>query len=348
MTNKLKYLFFLITVLISCSKDEWSEDTNDHFFLKNDNAVMPVFVNGNTNSKVFLILLHGGPGYTSLEAYQKPESPFTKLQSEYAVVYWEQRCAGSSQGNCNYENLKLEDYTTDLEKLIILLKHRYSPDIKIFLLGHSWGGSLGIQYLSKENNQSNIKGWIEIDGGHNVPRISILEREMVNEIGKRQIALGNNITDWQSNIDEANSLDLTNTDDIFQMNKIARMSEELMAEIDSVNKKISTIELSDYFFSPIDIHAMQNNGENTVDALKEEIVKLDLSENTKQILIPTIMIWGKYDFRVPPEFAQEAYKNYGSSEKELIIFNKSAHFTQWNEPDLFYITIKNFIQKYKY
>jgi esterase/lipase len=92
---------------------------------------------------------------------------------------------------------------------------------------------------------------------------------------------------------------------------------------------------------------MQNNGESTVEALKEEIANLDLSENTKQILIPTLMIWGKYDFRVPPKFAQEAYNNYGSVDKELVIFKNSAHFTQWNESDLFYITVKNFVEKYK-
>jgi pimeloyl-ACP methyl ester carboxylesterase len=347
MAAKIKHLVLIIIMLVSCTKDEWSENTNNHFYLENDDAVMPVFVNGNTNSKVFLILLHGGPGYTSLEAYQNPESPFTELQSFYAVIYWEQRCSGASQGNCNYNNLSLDSYTEDLEKLIGLIKQKYSSDIRIFLLGHSWGGSLGIRYLSKENNQSNIAGWIEVDGGHNVPRISIMEREMVNKVGERQIALGSKVTVWQSYIDEANILDLTKTDDVFQMNRIARKSEELMAETDSVNGKISTLGLSEYFFSPLDFHAMHKNGERTVEALKEEITKLDLSENIKKIVIPTLMIWGRYDFRVPPEFAQEESENYGSLEKELIILEKSAHFTQWNEPDLFYITVKNFIEKHK-
>ena len=186
---------------------------NDLFFLSNERISMPVFVRGNTASEVFIVYLHGGPGSTSLEAYQREASPFTQLQEDYAVVYWEQRCGGISQGNCDYNELELADYTQDLEKLIILLKDRYDTDIRIFLLGHSWGGSLGIQFLSQGNNQALVKGWIEVGGGHNVPRISELERAMVNEVGQRQIDLGNEVATWQEYIRQANALNLSDTDD---------------------------------------------------------------------------------------------------------------------------------------
>jgi pimeloyl-ACP methyl ester carboxylesterase len=59
------------------------------------------------------------------------------------------------------------------------------------------------------------------------------------------------------------------------------------------------------------------------------------------------LLWGKYDFRVPPKFAQEALTNYGSSKKELVVFDRSAHFVQWNEPELFYEKVKKFIEQNK-
>ena len=320
VTHNLCILFIIL--ISSCDKETLDLNVKDHFFLESDGAVMPIFVNGNTQSKVFVIYLHGGPGSTSLEAYQNEESPFTKLQSDYAIVNWEQRCSGSSQGNCS--NLTISQYVKDLERVIILLKNRYANDITIFLIGHSWGGSLGIKYLTTNNNQSTIKGWIEVGGGHNVPIIVTLEKEMVNEIGNRQINQGHNVTEWQANITKANSLDLTNMDDLFEMNKIAVNCEQLMQNVDSVNKKISYTFLNDYFFSPIDKQAASINSNQTFNAIKNELAILNLSSNINQITIPTLLIWGKYDFRVPPKFAQEALTNYGSPKKELLIFDRSS------------------------
>lgn len=338
-----KYLCVLCLILITaCSKEALDTQVKDHFFLESDDAVMPIFVNGNTKSKVFLIYLHGGPGSTSLEAFEKTESPFTKLQSDYAVVHWEQRCSGSAQGICS--NLTISQYVKDLERVIQLLKHRYANDITIFLLGHSWGGSLGIKFLTTNNNQSKIKGWIEVGGGHNVPSIVNFEREMVNEIGNRQITQGNNVAEWQANIAKSNTLNLTNRDDIFEMNKIAVNCEQLMQRVDSVNDKIANPFWLDYFFSPFDFQMANINNAETFDAIKDELAALNLSDSLESITIPTLLLWGKYDFRVPPKFAQEALSNYGSQEKELVIFERSAHYVQWNEPELFYMKVKRFIE----
>jgi pimeloyl-ACP methyl ester carboxylesterase len=344
MSNKLFYWIALLIGIVSCSKDE-GINTNDHFFLENAGAVMPIFVRGKVASNVFVIYLHGGPGGSSLEAYQHKDSPFTKLQSEYAMVYWEQRCAGSAQGECS--NLTLSQYTEDLQKLIALLKNKYAADIRIFLVGHSWGGSLGINYLSTTNNSSNIKGWIEVGGGHNVPAIVELEREMVSEVGNRQIAKGINTLDWQNKIEEANALDLSKVEDLYEMNRIAVQAEGLMRNADSVNAKIANTWANDYFFSPIDNASANNNLSASFEGMKNELAVLNLSDKLPQITVPTLMIWGKYDFRVPPKFAETEFNRYGSNKKSLVLLENSAHFVQWNEPDRFYNLVRVFIEENK-
>ena len=52
----------------SCQKEEitLSDNAKDHFFLKSDGAEMPVWVEGNTESKTLVIFLHGGPGGSSI------------------------------------------------------------------------------------------------------------------------------------------------------------------------------------------------------------------------------------------------------------------------------------------
>ena len=343
MNRIVTYLICLSSLLIGCASDQIGEDAFDNFFLKSDGSVMPIHVRGNTTSNTFIIYLHGGPGFTAFEAYQESDSPFTMLQRDFAVVYWDQRCAGTSQGNCDYDKLVLSQYTEDLEDLIILLKTRYGENLNLYLIGHSWGGALGVDYLSRATNQDQIKGWIEVGGGHNIPRIVQLEREMVNIIGQRQIALGDFSEDWGRFIEEANSLDFSITEDVFDMNSIASDAESLMRRADSVNRSISTLSLNDYFFGPVDFHALRKNGQNTIDALEDELVQLNLSANTTKITIPTLLIWGEYDFRVPPTFAQEALERYGAEDKELAIIENAAHFVQWQQPGVFYNLVREFV-----
>jgi proline iminopeptidase len=335
----------LLLFSFACKKERLKINAKDHFFLKNGDAVMPVFVNGNTKSKVFILYLHGGPGSSSLDTYQNKKSPFTMLQKDFAVVNWEQRCSGASQGGCS--NLNIAKYVEDLTQLIILMKVKYGNDIKLFLLGQSWGGALGIKYLAASNNQINIKGWIEVDGGHNVPRIILLVKEMITQIGNRQILQGNNAEVWKENINKCNNLDLSIADNILTLNRIAISCEQLIQNIDSVNSSINNSQAQDYFFSPIDFQSSIINSIQPFNEMKNELFTLDLTQNIKQITIPTLLIWGKYDFRVPPTLAKESVLDYASASKELIIFEKSAHNPYWSEPELFYKKTKLFIDANK-
>lgn len=342
----MKILTVLTALLLACScVREHASFRDDFFYLRNDGAFMPVFVKGNTDSRVFVIYLHGGPGSSTLQGFQNNRSPLTRLQSDFSVVYWDQRCAGQSSGNC--DSLSLEDYTEDLEQLIQLLKHKYTDHISIFLMGHSWGGSLGINFLSNSQNQRNIKGWIEVGGGHNVPSIVHHEREMIVKVGLRMINHGVRPEQWRNLIESATVLDLSIDDDMLEMNRIASEAEQLVRDMDSVNEKIHNSGFSDYFFGPIDFTWANQNLESSSELLKDELLQMDLSPHLPSIQIPTLLLWGAYDFRVPPSFAQEALSKYGSPNKELIIFRRSAHYVHFNEPELFFDHAHRFISTYK-
>ena len=175
---------YIITVIIillgSCQKEQFSnsENAKDHFFLKNEGAEMPVWVEGNTNSKTFVIFLHGGPGGSSI-GYNEL-GVFDYLEQNYAVVYWDQRCAGAAQGNCNPDNLNVARYTEDLDQLITVLRYRYGNDIGIFLLGDSWGGTLATAFITTGNLQEKIKGTIITVGVHNFPLFMEEKQKMLN------------------------------------------------------------------------------------------------------------------------------------------------------------------------
>ena len=101
----MKHFLFLTLALslvaVSCQKEEISisENAADRFFLRSDKASMPVRVYGNTASKTFLIIVHGGPGGD--DVVYRNDYVIQNLEPKFAVVYWDQRNSGASQGGGN-------------------------------------------------------------------------------------------------------------------------------------------------------------------------------------------------------------------------------------------------------
>ena len=60
MKNIFVILLGFSMLFVSCSKD--TTDEFEHFFFRTDGADLSVEVNGNVDSKVFVVYLHGGPG----------------------------------------------------------------------------------------------------------------------------------------------------------------------------------------------------------------------------------------------------------------------------------------------
>ena len=187
-TITLAFIFFLV----ACKKEpvRLTQSADEIFWLSNAGADMPVWVKGNTSSHVMILFLHGGPGDGS---YQFAGFQTDQLWQNYSFAYWDQRDAGAAAGNSNYANLNLPQMIEDLEKLVTVIHYRYGNDMEIFLMAHSFGGLLGAGYLVQNNNQANIKGWIEVDGAHDYPLADKLERKMLIDTGTSEIAKGHYI-----------------------------------------------------------------------------------------------------------------------------------------------------------
>src|SRR5579875_1202194 len=129
----------LVIWLTGCKKEavQLSTRADDVFWVTNAGADMPVWVKGNTASKIFIFILHGGPGDGSY-SYSGVET--ARLQQSYAVAFWDQRDAGASAGNANLGKLSLSQMVNDLENVLKVLKYRYGNDIEVFLYSHSFGG----------------------------------------------------------------------------------------------------------------------------------------------------------------------------------------------------------------
>jgi pimeloyl-ACP methyl ester carboxylesterase len=100
-----------------------------------------ITINGYHSTDPVLLFLHGGPGNSAMGYSDR----FTgELQKHFIVVQWDQRESGkTAQLNGSPVPLSVALMEGDAVEMIRYLLTRFSQN-KIYLMGHSWGGFLGL------------------------------------------------------------------------------------------------------------------------------------------------------------------------------------------------------------
>ena len=334
----------ILFLFSSCTKDQTK--TRDRWFFENDGAKMMVNVEGNFQSKVILLLLHGGPGGSGAEynsgSYQKI------LEERYAMAYWDQRGQGASTGNYGQDKVTIVQMAKDCAALIKALKFKYGPDNKIFLLGHSWGGMLGTATLLETDAQQELAGWIDVDGAHDIPLLNTSAIDMMLEISAPR---ANNNDFWKEMLEFAQSID-TNNISISEggiINSLGHQAEEHLPELTSDPMQYEESYFKYLFIDPTSPYTSSMTGTITSNQIFNEVETTSYTSQLKNITIPCLFQWGKFDFVVPPRVGQVAYQSVGTptANKFYIEYPTSGHSPMSNEPQAFANDIIDFVELYK-
>jgi len=341
ISSKLAIIGIILSSLSisSCSKEDInSADLNETIFVRHKNADMPARIYGNGSEKVFLIILHGGPGSSGLQ--YRANTIRTEIEKNNAVVYFDQRGSGSSQGNYAEKDVSIDIMAEDVLALAKVIKAKYGNDAKLFLMGHSWGGALGPATLLK--NQSLFAGWIDVNGSHDPKGLYDNYKIVLPKMADNQIALGNSVDYWESILDLVKNTGAYSLENYYKLNRAANGVAEILASDNVINEAKADFGND----TPSENGPIVNWNKNRIAQILDE---KGLNENVSftarlsEIKLPSIVLWGKYDVVVPTIYAQEAFDNLGACYKELFIFEKSAHSPMYSEPDLFAEKIIEFI-----
>ena len=107
------------------------------------------------NPKMKVLLLNGGPGGTH-ECFEGFESFFPKEGIEF--IYYDQLACGNSDNPKDTSLYELSRYVEEVEQVRSAL---HLDSTNFYLLGHSWGGILAMQYALKY--QHNLRGLVISD-----------------------------------------------------------------------------------------------------------------------------------------------------------------------------------------
>lgn len=340
-------LFFLFS--FSCTKEDIN-DLSDTLYVRHKGADMPAHIYGNASDKVFLIILHGGPGGNGLS--YRSGTIKSKIEKECAVVYYDQRGSGMSQGRYSSDGISVDIMAEDVLALVKVIQNKYGNDAKFFLMGHSWGGTLGTAVLLK--NQDVFKGWIEIGGAHDAKGVFFEYPKNFNRVADEQISSENNVRYWEGVKNKINGLntDTYSDDDFYTMNREAYKAEEKLEDdrlINKTNSKIQGQNVVTTFFKNNVLTVTWSGAQTQRILVRDQGVweKLSFADRLDEISVPSLLLWGKHDMVVPPKFAEDAFEGLGSTFKELVIFENSGHSLMNHEPDLFAQKVIDFVNEFK-
>lgn len=330
----------LALLITGCQTTDLSQ-LNETFFVRHDGADMPAYVHGNGSEKVFLLVLHGAASYGL--AFR--DGAFTEeLEERYAVVYYDQRGQSMAQGRYDRPEDVVAQMAEDVVALVAVMKEKYGNDIRIFLMGHSWGGALSGAVLTTGQQQDLFAGWINVDGALDFPFAASARRSMLLSLSQAQIDSGNSVTDWTLLQDRVTKLDSMSEEERSTMLEEVKTANELLLNDGVLEGTISGEKLQRAIIENNPITWFVSNLLNQ--PFQEAIdMKFRITDNLPSIRIPVLIIFGKYDTSVPPTLGADAFSRLGSSDKSLFIFESSAHHPHDTEPELFAEKVIEFIDR---
>jgi len=345
----MKKVFFLSLLLLfpGCQKEKISisENASEVFYVENAGASMRVLVEGNTASNTFILVIHGGPGVSSY--FYDTKYINQNLGDKFAMVYWDQRNAGASQGTSNGANLHLDQMVEDLKKVIEVLKFRYGQDMSLFLLGHSFGGLIAADFITRPGYQSMIKGLINVDGSHNYPLNDTLTRKALLAEGNYQVTQKRNVGDWEPIISYCNSHQGNfSLEESQQLENFATKAEDYIDSIKHINMVAQVLKYA--IADKYPITAILSNLLYSEDSnFNGELAVTQFSSSLNIVTIPVLVLWGKYDFTCPLALGKDFYNRISSIDKSMVISSYSGHNMILQDKKFFCDEVNTFVSKYR-
>lgn len=328
------FIFGLLALLLTTA----CRRSGPFYFVQNQGAIMPVKIRGKAGSPVFIVLLPGGPAGDGL-AYGTV-FPFFKnyLETEYRMVYYDQRGAGNCQGVYDTTTLNLSQLSNDLDKIVSVVR-KENDHAQVFLLGYSYGGALGLTYLQDQDRAAGIAGYISVSGAHDRRDQARFQQKLIEYFVRKwreEGLLNYEFLQDGFRCDDGPDRAQCRRDSVANRRKMEMLFEEVAAynKFKMHPANISRL-LSFAFLSQSNPLQSGINESQNGRYYQPEFDGLHLSDETKGVKTPVLLISGRYDTNVPFFDAQAVYEGIGTREekKNLVILEKSGHLPMFTQPE---------------
>ncbi|AHI55610.1 alpha/beta hydrolase [Listeria ivanovii] len=290
----------------------------------NDNKQCISVRTKNINNPI-LLYLHGGPGDAALPLVAKYNK---NLEDIYTVVTLEQRGSGKSYYPFSKaEELTISTFIDDIYSLVLILLKRFKQS-KLYLVGHSWGSVLGMQFIQLYPEL--VHAYIGCGQVVNMKKSCQEAHEYA--INKNKEAGKIKMVAKLEAVDVSYQQKLWLDDLLFVTGQVVKFKGSLYGK-KNYNRFILDFFLSsDYRLK--DLINRQKGSLQSIKYLWPELMTINF-ENVTNFKVPIIFVEGRHDKHVSSLLAYNYYETI-QSQKLFYWFEKSCHFPQWSEPERFY------------
>jgi pimeloyl-ACP methyl ester carboxylesterase len=247
---------------------------------------------GEDDQAPVLLFLHGGPG-NSVMGYA---DRFTEeLKKHFIVVQWDQRESGRTLTlNKSTVPLTVSLFVNDAIELIELLSSKFKEK-KIYLIGHSWGGYLGLRIAAERP---------DLIGSY------FAMSPMINQLESERLSL---------KVMQDKAIKESNREAIAELGQVEipfRNGEQLFYHRKWLSKLMGTT---------MPTSARVNQWGATWLSLFNEASQTNFNEFAPELNCPVYFLIGSNDYQTHFSLAESYFQRVVCKEKKLYWFTDSAH-----------------------
>lgn len=285
-----------------------------------------ISIRGRDKRNPILLVLHGGPGF--------PELPLAwwntrDLEEYFTVVHWDQRGSGRTHlvndATAVGKTMKPERFVADTHELVNWLRKDQSKN-KIFLLGHSWGSYVGLEYA--RHHPELLHAYIGVGQATNTPEserrgYAFALAEARRTRNQEAVSQLESIAPYAA---PGQSIPLQ---DIIIQRRWSDTFGGVMAYRERQVNGLANILSPDYSSEEAE-RIYEGNGYSQ-EFLFGKVIDLDMSHVVK-LDCPVILLEGRHDRTVNSEVAFEWFEKLEAPDKKFVWFEHSGHEVMSEEP----------------
>lgn len=285
---------------------------------------LEVMIRGNNRNNPVIIFVHGGPCCSEIPYVRKYQD---LLEKDFTIVHYDQRGSGKSyKFGTNYSDVSASIHVRDLIALTEYIE-KYLNQNQVILVGHSYGTYIATQAIAK--NPELYRAYVGI--GQMSDTIKS-ELDGLQKCIKAAEARGNTedviyLSGLEKSITQGEGITPRN-----YVRKYGFAARNINENEDYLKGFIFGSE-----YNLLDTIRFYVASIKYQESLIMEALKNPVSDIVTEINKPVYFVMGKYDCMTSPEAAGE-YLNIlkGIGTHELVIFENSAHYPQFEEKEKFY------------
>ena len=304
-------------------------------------AMLHFRVRGADKANPYLVILHGGPGFSSHMFYAWGPS----LEKSLNVVYLDQRGCGESArlsvaDPMNPKPAEIKGCTFDALDADIEGVRKYLKVNKWFVLGHSFGGMLGVEYVAA--HPDHVLGYIHMDGLVSVPQ---MQTAMLDSEAKK-FAASKDEADLAT-AHQLQALPPDNPNRMFGALGLAMgpaglyFAGDQRSAFAAFNGQLGTA-VAPYHLPPAALAPAQ---EPAAALIADHFLTRDDTPLLAKITVPVLILNGKQDGVIPPASAEAVHAAIKGS--QLVLLDTCGHFPFFEQPQKTTQAILAFVQAQK-